>query len=182
MKNKNNTKIKTGFTLIELIVVIAIIGIIAGFIIIKVSGALSQARDTKRKARMPQIQQALERYKAKYGSYKVTYQATGEVTGDRQSGEGWISFENGGGPPDPYYKAITRQLYEDGFLNTWRIYDPFYEGISDAGYMLFICNSDQSYGLYATLENPTAQDINKVSTACDGSTAQVYGKNYVVTN
>ena len=51
-----------GFTLIELMVVIAIIGILASFILISLSSTKVKARDARRKIDLHQIQAALEMY------------------------------------------------------------------------------------------------------------------------
>lgn len=59
MKNKNNIR---GFTLIEMLVVIAIITILSGIIITNMSGAKGKARDTKRISDMGNLQMALELY------------------------------------------------------------------------------------------------------------------------
>jgi len=64
MKNQNK-----GFTLIELVVVVAIIGILAGIGIATYSSANKKARDGKRKADIESIRSALEMYKADVGSY-----------------------------------------------------------------------------------------------------------------
>lgn len=58
-KNKNK-----GFTIIELIVVIAIIGVLAGIVAVNVSQYLKNARDARRKADISQIRAALEMYYA----------------------------------------------------------------------------------------------------------------------
>jgi type II secretion system protein G len=53
---------KKGFTLIELIVVIAIIGILSAVVIVNISSSRSKARDAKRISDIAQIQLALEQY------------------------------------------------------------------------------------------------------------------------
>ena len=52
----------TGFTVIELLVVVAIIGIVSGIIVASVSGSKAKGRDAKRIADISVIQLALERY------------------------------------------------------------------------------------------------------------------------
>jgi len=63
---KNNKK---GFTLIELLVVIAVIGLLASIVLVSVNSARAKARDTKRKADLYQLQQALEMYYDENGIY-----------------------------------------------------------------------------------------------------------------
>lgn len=51
---------KKGFTLIEILVVIALIGVLAGFLIVSFQGVRRSARDGKRKADLEQIRAGLE--------------------------------------------------------------------------------------------------------------------------
>src|SRR5687767_9992789 len=52
-----------GFTLIELMIVVAIIGILTALVTVNLQDARERARDVQRKADLKSIQQALELYK-----------------------------------------------------------------------------------------------------------------------
>ena len=58
-----------GFTLIELIVVIAIIGILASIVYVNLGGTSAAGHNAKRKADLRNIQTALEAFKQKNGFY-----------------------------------------------------------------------------------------------------------------
>lgn len=58
-----------GFTLIELLVVISIVGILATFGFASYGQMQKDARDTRRKADLKQIQSAMEQYRALCGAY-----------------------------------------------------------------------------------------------------------------
>jgi general secretion pathway protein G len=62
-------KISTGFTMIELLVVMAIISILAGMSIFAMQGARESARDAARRGDLEKIATALEFYKADCHTY-----------------------------------------------------------------------------------------------------------------
>lgn len=55
-------KVRSGFTLVEILVVIAIIGILSSIVLASMSGARSKGRDTKRISDVKQLQLALQLY------------------------------------------------------------------------------------------------------------------------
>jgi type II secretion system protein G len=91
MKNKTlKTTFHRGFTLIELMIVIVILGILMGTILPRITGAQSRARDTARTADLNSISQAMELYYDDFGTYPGT-------VGDAvclKSGEISFTFEN----------------------------------------------------------------------------------------
>lgn len=60
------------FTLVELLIVVAIIGILAASVIVNLSLARTRARDARRKADLKSVQTALEIYAEEKGSYPST--------------------------------------------------------------------------------------------------------------
>jgi prepilin-type N-terminal cleavage/methylation domain-containing protein len=164
---------KKGFTLIELLVVVSIIGLLATIVMVSLNSARVKARDVKRKADLGAIQIALELYYDKYGSYRVSGGGSGG------GGQGWLSFENG----TTYPSAVTRVLYNEDFLNVPLILDPTQ---GSTGYMIYLCDSYQTYAISATLETPSPEDIAYIQTTCNGSggngTYERYGKNYALEN
>jgi prepilin-type N-terminal cleavage/methylation domain-containing protein len=163
--NKN----KQGFTLIELMVVISIIGVLATVVMGNLNDARSKARDTNRKMTLNRIQIALELYHNKYNTYQVA--GSGWMNG----GNGWLAYEDGGA----YTVAVTRALYNEGFLSQPIAEDP----IQRPGYMIYLCGP-HNYAISATLENPSPADIAFIQTTCNGTggngTYPRYGKNYAL--
>ncbi len=71
-----NNILKKGFTLIEMLVVIAIISILAGVVLTGVGGFQAGARDSKRIADLQVVQNYLETYNNVYGHYPGTCTGT----------------------------------------------------------------------------------------------------------
>jgi len=69
MKTTTKSAFHRGFTLIELMIVIVILGILMGTILPRLSGAQGRARDTARIADLNSIAQAMELYYDDFGSY-----------------------------------------------------------------------------------------------------------------
>jgi len=66
---KSNKTFQRGFTLIELMIVIVILGILMGTILPRLTGAQGRARDTARMADLTNIAQSLEVYYNDNGAY-----------------------------------------------------------------------------------------------------------------
>ena len=67
--NIRSTPKRGGFTLVEMLVVIAIIGILAALITAAAAMALSSAKQTRIKVEVDSLASAMEAFKQKYGSY-----------------------------------------------------------------------------------------------------------------
>lgn len=70
-----------GFTIVELLIVIVVIGILAAITIVAFNGISGQAKDTERKAELSSIQKALERYRIDNGGYPTCASTPGTNLG-----------------------------------------------------------------------------------------------------
>jgi prepilin-type N-terminal cleavage/methylation domain-containing protein len=151
-KNKNQKGLalspSKGFTLLELLVVIGIIGLLASIIVVNLTGARKRARDTKRIADVRNLQTAAEDYYGKNGKYPTTI-------GDLVTGTqipGW--------PLDPLAPSGTSCTANSDLCYWYAYYTP----IGALG--------PQSYHLGASLEDQGSmllnQDRDCVSTTGSG--------------
>ena len=74
-------KNKKGFTLVELLVVVAIIGLLSTLAVVALGNARQKARDAKRVSDIKQVQTALELYFSDVGSYPVQAPASALTLG-----------------------------------------------------------------------------------------------------
>lgn len=83
---KRNQKDEAGFTLIELMVVIVVLGILAALVLPRVIGTVTQdARENANKANQQMLQNALDRAQADTGSTSITLDELASKDGP----EGW---------------------------------------------------------------------------------------------
>jgi general secretion pathway protein G len=88
-------KSKSGFTIVELVVVIVVIAILASITIVAYSGAQGRSRDARRKTDVANIAKALEVYYSDNGRYPVTSGSTSINAGWASSVDAsWATLEN----------------------------------------------------------------------------------------
>ena len=85
-----------GFTLIELMVVLVILGILAGLIIPKVMGRPDDARRQKTRIQLESIETALKLYKLDNGGYPTTEQGLQALVESPKSGTVPLNWREGG--------------------------------------------------------------------------------------
>ncbi len=110
MKSKIFYKIKTthGFTLIELMVVIVILGILVSFIAPRLMGRPDEAKQVKARIQMESLETAIKLYKLDSGIYPTTEQGLQALVEQPQTGtlpKKWRKggyLEKGKVPKDPW--------------------------------------------------------------------------------
>jgi general secretion pathway protein G len=119
LKEKRNNR---GFTLIELMVVIVILGILAGLIIPRIMGRPEEARRMKAKIQIESIETALKLYRLDNGEYPSTEQGLEALVEPPTVGQlpkAWRKggyLEKGKVPKDPWendYIYLCPGLHDD---------------------------------------------------------------------
>ncbi len=97
-----------GFTLIELMVVIVILGILAGLVVPRLMGRPEEAKQVKAQLQIESLETALKLYKLDNGAYPTTDQglhALVELPGSGTAPSNWREggyLEKGNVPTDPW--------------------------------------------------------------------------------
>jgi len=104
----HNIKTTQGFTLIELMVVIVILGILVSFIAPKIMGRPDEAKQVKARVQMESLETAIKLYKLDSGIYPMTEQGLQALVEQPQTGtlpKKWRKggyLEKGRVPKDPW--------------------------------------------------------------------------------
>ena len=131
---------KKGFTLVEILIVVAIIGLLASIVLVGMAGFRQRGRDTRRIADLRQTQHALELYFNKCGYYP----------GGAASG---VCNTNNPTSWDELRKTLAdAQIGISVMAN-----DP----LPGVNYGYSVSSNRQSYILGATLENADNQALNQ---------------------
>jgi len=160
------TKNKKGFTLIELVVVMAIIAVLAALMVTAIVAARKAATNTQITGNAKTIETALETFSTKFsGSYPntsgTTPLATAVTTGDVMTATTGLSATL---QSDAAFKVLSGG---PAGLKTFQIY---YVGGTGSGYTLTACDSDNTawgtVSAYSSTTNLgiTAGTVNPINT------------------
>ncbi|MGH7781159.1 MAG: type II secretion system major pseudopilin GspG [Candidatus Binataceae bacterium] len=121
-----------GFTLIEIMVVIMIIGLLALMVVPRLRGVADRAKTTKAQADIQELKQALDRYYLDNGSYPTSDQGLNALVTPPSSGRTANNYEQGGYieklPSDPWGNAYFYQ--SDGNSYALKSFGP--DGVQSA--------------------------------------------------
>lgn len=151
MNKTTKSAFHRGFTLIELMIVIVILGILMGTILPRLSGAQSRARDTGRVADMNSIAQALELYYDDFGKYpSVKADGTPDclAAGNLTDFDVLKTYFKGESVPTPPSK--TESTVFDGVTCTGTY---MYMALNGKG------SKDQAYALLGNTETPSKANV-----------------------
>ena len=165
-----------GFTLIEVLVVISIVGILMAIVLANFSDARKNARDKVRKSELKELQLALEVYKSQYGQYPAQ--------GCGAPGAGW----SGPGPHSAGW-GISCEEYIVGLVPSFigaLPKDPNQENVDNTGMLYMTDASRQAYkvlvhrsvetNFVASFEDEFSRCPRSCgSCAAPGDNANVYG-------
>lgn len=146
------SKLNRGFTLVELLIVVAIIGVLSTLLMANFIGVRQKARDAQRKSDIRQIQSALELYRSDQGSYPASL-----YTGVCPTSAAFV----GGSPSTTYMSKVPCDPSGTTYYNSAKYY---YSG------------GGATYTLGACLENTadTQQGTTGTSPGGSGCTSNWY--------
>ena len=146
------------FTLLELLIVIAIIGILASLLVVNFTGIRERSRDAQRKSNLRQIQSALELYRADNGKYPNAVNASIKNCPTIGTKTDFGNAEAGTNPCGTIYlKKVPKDPSSSVSYNNGEYY---YE-VSGA--------NNTSYELASCIENANDTDQNVTQTSPGGS-------------
>ncbi len=140
----------SGFTLVELLVAISIIGISFGVIISSATGIQKSGRDTQRQSDLRLIQSALQHYYADQ-SFFPTSDSTAPGVTNLNSGSTTLTSSIGNPSPPSSIKTYINTLPKDPSSGANYVYKAL--PITPCDNSATLC---QKFCLYANLENPPA--------------------------
>jgi general secretion pathway protein G len=148
---------RNGFTLIEITVVVAIVGILATMLFASFEEARQQSRDKIRKSELKELQLAVELYKAQNGQYPV--QGCG-IVGGYWTGPGPVG--SWGVACDEYIVGLTPSFIAE--LPT----DPNREQETDHGYFYITDATQSAYKImvYGSVENQLVTSFTDEFSRC----------------
>jgi prepilin-type N-terminal cleavage/methylation domain-containing protein len=144
-------RIRRGFTLVELMIVMGLLGILASVVLNNFIGTIAKGRDARRKDDLKQIAKGLEAFATDFGGYPAS--EDGKVMGCRDA-PGTEFFACGEGISDRF--RVYRETIDEPivYLNTWPR-DPD----SQKEYIYVYDSTNGGFALYASLENTNDRDV-----------------------
>ena len=99
---------RSGFTLIEIMVVVVILGLLSALVVPNISSNVSEAQRTATRTQISQIEQALEKYHLDNGFYPSTQQGLDALVTAPSTSPVPKRYADGGGNPYVYRNTNGR--------------------------------------------------------------------------
>ncbi len=156
---------KSGFTLVELLIVIAIIGVLAGLVMIAVTGAQRKAMEAVAKTTMDNLHLQLTNYYNDVGFYPPGNAENDEGNINMVLALSDLSAADGGkgGPDSPYFEFKESDLKASTFSPSFKVFlDPwgqpwhYVRARDESGSLKAGIHSRHSYDLWSN--GPNAED------------------------
>jgi general secretion pathway protein G len=109
MKERRRGRAEGGFSLVELLVVITIIGILATTVTVKVISVMSQARTTKAKAEISEIKKAADMYRIQHGRHAESLEDLRQPS-EKNGGEAYIDIRKDPWGNEYYFERQGRKV------------------------------------------------------------------------
>ena len=145
-KRMGHLKGGNGFTIVELLIVIVVIGILAAITIVAFNGVQQRARDADRKSDINTLVKAMSMWSIQEGKTPLQTNA-----GYNNTGEGWVYAAG--------YTANIETVLSNAGLLSGTVRDP-QTPVGNGSYMFYRCSATKPtiYAFFAGLESPSAAD------------------------
>ncbi len=122
MKTRTGNKQRKGFTLIEILLVIVIIGVMAGMLVVKLSGRSQEARITRAQADISgTLSLALDMFEQDTGRYPTSSEGLEGLMTDPGI-QGWKGpYLKGALKPDPWENPYVYSVETDGPSSVYKL-------------------------------------------------------------
>ncbi len=181
------SKTTKGFTLIELMVIIAIIGILAAVMTPSLSRYLARGRDATRVTEMKQLDTAIVLYQVANRTYRMNGFGSGST------GEWWINWMDGSTYPNSILNALkskwflnhTIQNQSTADLNnpavTYNTAPCATSAASQNLYMFYYNDATGKYSVSGYLENQLPANMANMALSYNNAVScNLFGRNYAV--
>lgn len=150
MKDYRKNKRDSGFTIVELLIVIVVIAILAAISIIAYNGIQTRAKDVSRVAKINDIAKALELYKADKGEYPRVLDASSSESVCGSQTENWGHCDR--------LKLLTDALAPYASVELLSLSNAANNGIHLFYYTTQAIDNYQTYGIYMLVEGDAGKN------------------------
>lgn len=183
MNKYDKIEYKSGFTLIEILIVVIIIGLLAGIATVSFSTSERRSRDARRKADIVLMRDSMNLYAI---DNKGVYPTLPNFSSNLEGVAICSTIANRPGSKDnwTYLENTLAKYIQNGFLPTdpkWKCSGKDVAGgstLDEMDYMFYIKNDGTRYSAWVQLENPKDPDRNRLPGDVWGKYSKLFGPSY----